>query len=210
MVKLYFSTYLFHIILTGVILITPFNSHAYDNQIKKAFTLSTSSYIRNYTNSFISLDDLTIENADRYFYDAAGKLIFSSDKTIYSLYDRSVTANADDFFKKNNYRFNFTGIFKTNNIAEIILFGFDSGASSEKININPAIKLGYVNSFKLSSSLFFTLGFSRWYGGQVSETPCVDVYDRLYSCRYLISWLDVNPLSVNHHTSYAFRLTYLY
>ena len=95
-------------------------------------------------------------------------------------------------------------------LRRIILFGFDSGTSSEKINIKPAIKLGYVNSFKLSSSLFFTLGFSRWYGGKVSEAPCVDVYDRLYSCRYLISWLDVNPLSVNHDISYAFKLTYLY
>ena len=188
----------------------PLICHSFDGQSKKALDLSVSTYVANYTDSFATLDSLNIERSNFYFYNSKNELIFSSGDTIYSAYDASVTADADNFFHRKNYRLNFTGILKTASRGEILLLGFDSGVSSNKLKIRPAIKLGYVNTYEPHADFYISYSISKWIGGSISETPCLDAYDRLYTCRNLISWTDRSPLKSKHKISYGFKLTFLY
>ncbi len=192
-----------------IFLFHPSVSYSFDSGVGKALNLSRSSYITGFADTFWVLDGLILENTPRHFYDANNNLIFSSDENIYSLYDSSVVALGDDFFKR-NYRLNLTGLYKTNRKGELILFGLDSGVSSNKLSISPAIKLGYVNTVMMKSQFYLSFGLSKWYGGVIKEVPCLDSYDRLYSCRNLISWLDRTPLAYRLKTSYGVKLTYIY
>lgn len=191
------------------LLFYPSVSYSVDSGIGRELNLSRFSYITGYADSFWVIDGLILENKARHFYDANNNLIFSGDENIYSIYDDSVTMSANNYFKR-NYRLNLTGLYKTNRKGEFILFGLDSGVFSDKLKIAPAIKLGYVNTIMIKKQFYISFGASKWYGGTISEIPCVDSYDRLYSCRNLISWLDRIPLPDLGKVSYGIRFTYLY
>lgn len=197
-------------LISVVFLILPSFLYAFDDQIGKALSLSLSTYIQNYGQSFVAVDSFNAEKSQYYFYRADNKLLFSSGEDIYSQYDNRVSVNAYEFFNRKNYRINFTGIFKTQAKGEIIIFGFDSGTSSNKLKINPAIKFGYINSYELRPNFYISYGVSKWFGGSISESPCLDSYDRAYSCRHLVSWSDRKPLISHMKTSYGLRLLYSY
>lgn len=136
-----------------------------DWQIRKSLNLSLSTYVTNYTESFVALDTFVIEKNNFHFYNAKNELIFSSNSAIVSAYDESVVVSAYNFFNRESYRLNFTGLYKTKRKGEFVLFGFDSGTSSNKLKLRPAIKLGYINTLNIIPKLYFSFGFSAWYGG---------------------------------------------
>ena len=124
---------------------------------------------------------------------ADGEMIYARPAIVSSAYDRSVTYDVSGFYKPSSPRLNAVMNYSGWHAGEIFSFGFDTGFSAEKIRVKPAFFLGYTRAFRLGEMTHLTLGMGSWFGGGVSETPCLDEYDREYWCPALIAWTDYAP-----------------
>ena len=73
--------------------------------------------------------------------------------------------------------------------------GVDTGYNSEKLDISPSIFLGYTQAVRLSAVQDIAMSLGARVGGGVKESPCLDKFDRAYSCRTLTAWSDSTRVS---------------
>ncbi len=124
---------------------------------------------------------------------ADGQYLYQSPNVVRSAYDTSVVHDVTHFYKPSAPRSKMVIHYSGWHKGEIFTFGFDSGVSAEKIRIAAAFFIGYTRAFRVSDMTHLTLGVGSWFGGRVSEKPCLDSYDREYWCPALTAWTDYAP-----------------
>ena len=115
---------------------------------------------------------------------------------VVSAYDSTSTAHdLTPFYAAQNIRTHFILNYFVPGTTLLVSWGYDSGSKAQKISLSPTTFLG-LSSYKRinsSSALFFTMG--GWQKQRITETPCVDSYDRQYWCANLSAWSDHSPLT---------------
>jgi hypothetical protein len=71
--------------------------------------------------------------------------------------------------------------------------GFDSGVRTKKLSIKPSLFLGFAQAYAFSNRQHVAISVGHWFGGSISESPCIDAYDRQYWCPNLTAWEDYEP-----------------
>mgnify|MGYP006113928125 FL=1 len=92
-------------------------------------------------------------------------------------------------FKVSQFISNFV-LNKPNTIYSI---GFDSGVAAQKIKIQKSFFLGLAHVIQVENKSHMVLSVGSWFGGDIKESPCYDLYDRAYWCQNLTSWTDYKP-----------------
>ena len=147
----------------------------------------------------ISIDPTTIRRAD-------GGGIMSRPNVVRSRYDQSVQHDLSKFYKSDKPRINLLMRYAGRQAGEVISFGFDSGYSAKKIEVKPALFLGYTRAFQVARQTHIVIGVSGWLGGKVSEKACLDSFNRAYYCPTLTAWSDYTPIENRNdiHSSMVF------
>lgn len=138
---------------------------------------------------FSSISNLAATNGNLSGSD--GRAVSSIPALVASGYDSSVVHDLSGFYKGlRQPRINFVLNYATAIHGEVISFGFDPGARSEKVTVNRALFLGYTRAFMPQKNLTLSFSTGAWILGGVNESPCVDSYDRNYHCGSLTAWSD--------------------
>jgi len=142
--------------------------------------------------SSIFFSKLNIEQYPASYLDSSGQPIVGNPQTVTSAYDSSIKYYVGNFYKSNNryqFIFNILGFQK----GQFFSVGYDNGVHAEKLTVNQSLFLGFSQAFEVTKHTLFNVGFGAWFGGNTSESPCVDSYDREYWCQNLTSWSDYKP-----------------
>jgi hypothetical protein len=143
---------------------------------------------------------------------AAGHSLLFIPRIVQSGYDSSVVYDVSGFYSgTRKTRVNFLFNFSTETFGEIFSFGFDSGTSAAKVALSKALFVGYTRTISPSKNAFFTFSSGSWLGGDLSERPCIDTYDREYHCASLTAWSDYMPPTYHRNPYYIdaiFRLVF--
>lgn len=137
---------------------------------------------------FLSVLDVRHEN--NIFLKNTGEVAFSAPSFARSAYDGSVGYDLGSFYSAKNNRFRLIANKYLGEDGFLLSIGFDSGSYSEKLDINKSKFFGFSKSFSLDKNSFFMVSSGRWWGGELTERPCIDSYGRQYWCPNLISWID--------------------
>ena len=176
----------------------------------KAMHLSLLSKFNDDLSNIFIVHNLTIDNDKFTFSNFNDNEIFSSDGLVRSAYDSSVTYSIEGLLERSDYRFNLTGFLLLNKPGDLISLGLDSGASSAKLAIKPAFRIGYASTIALTKSTYISYFFDTWLGGGITEQPCIDEYERSYSCRNLIAWADRTPIKQSNSSVIALKYTFIF
>jgi hypothetical protein len=151
----------------------------------------------------IWLSSISVESNPKYFNNASGGFVAVNPTSVVSSYDANSTRyNVSEFYKPNADRYKLITHTNGFNKGEIFSIGYDSGINSQKMTINSAVFLGYAKTMSFTKTSITSIGVGSWFGGSTSERPCLDSYDRQYSCRTLTSWSDSK-------TSYPKPISYI-
>jgi hypothetical protein len=138
---------------------------------------------------------------------AGGAVVMNIRSSVPSVYDASTSYEVGKFFRANNNRLSLIANWGSS-AGTIWSIGFDSGYKSQKLKLNHSLFLGATKSWQAKKNQTITLGLGAWLGGGVSESPCMDDYDRQYSCSSLIAWSDRTQLQSNTYRYFDFSLTH--
>lgn len=154
---------------------------------------------QNHKPTFPLLSSLSFDNGSpKYMMRADGEYIYNNPGNVVSSYYyldttaniNSFTHNVSHFYKSNRPRFNvmlhYLGWLK----GTVFSLGLDSGHNSQKLDLTPAIFIGYTQAVKMSPTSHIAFGAGSWFGGKVKESSCVDDYNRQYWCYNLTAWDD--------------------
>ena len=87
--------------------------------------------------------------------------------------------------------------------------GFDNGIKTNKFKQSNTYKIGVTQAIDITPNSYITIGGSTAFGGNISETPCKDDYDREYYCGNLTAWTDYerqeNEQNYNSNITYTWR-----
>ena len=129
-----------------------------------------------------------------YFTNASGLSIMANPTSAVSSYDSTSTRyGMSSFYALKNDHQRLVGHIDGFSKGELFSIGYDSGINSQKLNVNNALYAGYTKTMSFTKSSLTSISFGSWFGGRVSESPCVDSYNRQYSCRTLTAWSDYHP-----------------
>jgi hypothetical protein len=122
-----------------------------------------------------------------------GQPLMPKPSTVCSIYDSGVCFDVSELYNPSYPQVIFSGMFASN-ADTIFSFGFNSGFSSPKVTVTPAIMLGlskrfYVGNIKERDS-HIILEANSWFAGSVKHSPCYDSFDRAYYCANLSAWND--------------------
>ena len=138
--------------------------------------------------SFIGITGLSINDKK---IAAAGSSLMDVPSKSCSIYDSTVCFSTGQFYQTRVPQILLSGVYKFNG-NDALLFAFDSGFRSSKLNVEPGLLLG------LSKRWFVTeqrnsqivVEASGWFKQSVTHTPCYDSFQREYECGNLSAWSD--------------------
>ena len=149
------------------------------------------------------ISSYSIEKNPTAFTNSSGAAIMSNPASMVSAYDSTSTRyNMSDFYAMQNDRHRLVGHVNGFTKGELFSIGYDSGINSQKLDVNNAFYMGYTKALSFTKSSITALSFGGWFGGNTSESPCVDSYGRQYACQSLTAWSDYKP-------NYPRALTYI-
>ena len=131
-----------------------------------------------------------VRNERGIFLKNTGEVLFNAPERALSGYDSAIAHNVGDFYQANNNRVNIIINKYVGNTGVLTSVGFDGGSRAAKFNVSNSKYLGLARSFAFGGRSTLYLSTGRWFGGEVSETPCIDSYDREYWCPNLTAWID--------------------
>ena len=127
---------------------------------------------------------------------AAGESLLKAPGAVCSIYDNAVCYDVGQFYRSAVPQVLVSGYYKLDGNTAIN-WGIDSGFSSQKLSVSPALLLGISKRWYLSerrdSQLVFE--FSGWLGQSIKHRPCSDSYGREYYCGNLSAWSDFTDKS---------------
>lgn len=107
-----------------------------------------------------------------------------------SAYDQAIAHNISDFYNAANTRQRWLLNYLAPETRWLFSFGYDSGSQADKLSIESSVFLGLAKNFELSRNHNLLFSWGQWFGGKVTERPCLDAYDREYWCPNLSAWID--------------------
>lgn len=143
---------------------------------------------RNFNWPFISQFEVKKEGG--FFSSNSGVDVFSAPQKVTSAYDPSVSYDLTDFYTSRVNRIRIVVNQFIPDTPLMISGGYDSGSAAPKITISPTFFIGLSGYKKLDRRLYFYFTSGAWQQQKVTESPCVDEYDREYWCPRLIAWTD--------------------
>jgi len=127
---------------------------------------------------------------------AAGESLLKAPGAVCSIYDNAVCYDVGQFYRSAVPQVLVSGYYKLDGNTAIN-WGIDSGFSSQKLSVSPALLLGISKRWYLSerrdSQIVFE--FSGWLGQSIKHSPCSDSYGREYYCGNLSAWSDFTETS---------------
>ena len=118
-----------------------------------------------------------------------GQLITNIPDTVSAFYDPTIKHDIKHFYQAQNHKLSvITGLSPSTRWG-IFTIGYDNGHKSQKLTIDKAYLLGYTNQFALSRNLSLLVSGYSWIGGDITERPCLDSFDREFAC------LTLQPMS---------------
>ncbi|MDX8386261.1 MAG: hypothetical protein R8M11_07075 [Gallionella sp.] len=123
-------------------------------------------------------------------------------------YDEVICYSLGDFYKPSADQLILTGFYKIDS-NKILSYGVNSGFSSQKLSVTPAILIGGATRFYTSKDKdsHLIIEGNYWFGSKVDHKPCFDSFDRAYFCGNLTAWSDFDydhsPDSFNVKIWYA-------
>lgn len=151
------------------------------------------------------LSDVYFMKENGSFTQSSGRSFLSVPRTAYSAYDASVAYPLTPFYtpKKTRYRWitNYVEPFSQ----WLISFGYDSGLQADKLSVAPSTFLGLAKTFEIDKTNTMSVSWGQWFGGKVTERPCLDSYDRQYWCPNLSAWIDRPTLDTQPSKYYELK-----
>ena len=116
--------------------------------------------------------------------------------SVCSIYDNAICHDVSGFYKAAMPQILLSGYYKLDG-NNAITWGIDTGFSSQKLSVSPAIMLGISKRWYLSEKrdAQFVFELSGWLGQSVNHTPCYDSFNRAYYCGNLSAWSDFSAPS---------------
>lgn len=87
----------------------------------------------------------------------------------------------------------------------LLSFGYDSGLQADKLSVAPSTFLGLAKNFEIDKANTMSVSWGQWFGGKVTERPCLDSYDRQYWCPNLSAWIDRPTLDTQPSRYYELK-----
>jgi len=137
---------------------------------------------------FISSFDIRHEKG--VFLKNTGDFAFSAPAYASSAYDGTIGYDISKFYSAKKNRIS---VIANKYIGEdrwLVSFGIDNGSRSEKLDISNSAFAGISKAFTLNKNTYLYVSSGKWWGGKITERPCIDSYDREYWCPNLTSWAD--------------------
>lgn len=171
------------------------NVHAAD-AVTRNYSIQSSMY--SYTGQVrpvgFWISSFSNEKNPAYYTNASGMSIMANSSSVVSGYDSTSTRySVANFYAQQNDRQRLIGHINGFSKGELFSIGYDSGMNAQKLNVNNAIYAGYTKTMSFTKSSLTAVSFGSWFGGNVSESPCIDSYGRQYSCQSLTAWSDYKP-----------------
>ncbi len=170
--------------------------------------------MRRNTNSIkaneILVSSFDTRNEKGIFLKNTGEFAFSAPAYARSAYDGSIGYDINKFYTAKNKRIS---IIANKYIGEdrwLVSFGLDNGSRSEKLDISNSTFAGISKSFTLSTNTYLHFSSGKWWGGKVTERPCIDAYDRAYWCPNLTAWTDRPPTNTTKAGYMDIRFQYVF
>jgi len=152
------------------------------------------------------ISSFSSEKKPQYFTSASGSSIMANPVSVTSAYDSSSTRyGVSSFYALQNDHQRLIGHINGFTKGELFSVGYDSGINTQKLNVNNSIYVGYAKTISFTKSSLTTVSIGGWFGGKISESPCIDSYARQYSCQSLTAWSDYKPAYPKALTFIDFR-----
>ena len=122
--------------------------------------------------------------------------LLAAPSKVASIYDSTSTSfDVTPFYTAQNIRAHLILNYFIPDTPILLSVGYDTGSKAQKISISSTRFIG-LSSYKRinsNSAIFFMMG--GWQREIITETPCVDSYEREYWCANLSAWSDHTPLA---------------
>jgi hypothetical protein len=141
---------------------------------------------------------------------SSGRGLLSVNDTATSAYDEAITHNISDFYKATNTRQRWVLNYLEPDTRWLFSFGYDSGTQADKLSIEQSVFLGLAKNFELSRDHHLMFSWGQWFGGKVTDRPCLDAYDREYWCPNLSAWTDRPALDTTPGKYYELKYQWLF
>lgn len=141
---------------------------------------------------------------------SSGRGLLSVNDTVNSAYDEAITHHISDFYKATNTRQRWVVNYLEPDTRWLWSFGYDSGANADKLSIESSVFLGLAKNFELNRGHHLMFSWGQWFGGKVTERPCLDAYDREYWCPNLTAWSERPALDTSPGTYYELKYQWLF
>lgn len=122
---------------------------------------------------------------------AGGQSLMARPDRVCSIYDNAICFDVNRFYSSSMPQILMSGFVMLDG-SNAITFGIDTGYSSPKLKVSPALLLGVSKRWFMSEKrdAHLIVEASGWFGQSVSHEPCIDDYDRAYYCGNLSAWSD--------------------
>ena len=125
-------------------------------------------------------------------------------------YDSSIQHDIRPYYKPHKVRIKSVNAHFSSDNDTWFLFGFDTGFSSEKIKVHPALYLGLLKKHEITRNSFVDYSFLLNIGGHIKDISCKDDYQREYYCGNLRAWRDFNRPRTQTIQAVQFRYSYFF
>ena len=136
---------------------------------------------------------------------SSGRSLLSVNDMASSAYDEAITHNISDFYNPRNIRQRWVVNYLYPSSRWLFSVGYDSGLQADKLSIESSVFLGLAKNMELAKNHHLILSWGQWFGGKVTERPCLDAYDREYWCPNLTAWKDKPALNTDPGKYYELK-----
>lgn len=139
---------------------------------------------------FPFITQLYVQREQGLFTLSSGQNLLSVLSVVASGYDTSIAHDLSDFYTAKNLRQRWVLNYLEPASRWLVSFGYDSGMQADKLSIESSVFLGVAKNVELAKQHHLLVSWGQWFGGKVTERPCIDAYEREYWCPNLTSWKD--------------------
>jgi len=154
---------------------------------------------------FPFVSQLYMQREQGLFTLSSGQNLLSVPAVVASGYDASIAHDLSDFYTAKNLRQRWVMNYLEPASHWLVSFGYDSGTQADKLSIESSVFLGAAKNLDLAKNHRLLLSWGQWFGGKVTERPCLDAYDREYWCPNLTAWKDRPALNTDPGKYYELK-----
>jgi len=156
------------------------------------------------------ISSFNIEQESLTFRKSSGAILQSFPKVAYSAYDPAIKYDVSSFYNSKNVRIKFIINYIEPSSKIFISVGYDHGSQAEKINLSRAYFIGLTRTFNIHKNGYLTTSSGSWFGGKITQYPCIDSYDREYYCPNLTAWIDRPNLDFQNEKYFQIKYVFAF